>query len=68
MIIRTHRGSKSAAPAKAPVKPTPVAPKTAEPQPKKKINKPLPKKEEPVILPVVEEEVSIEEFLKKEEE
>lgn len=67
MIIRTHRGSNNAAPAKAPVKPTPVAPKTAEPQPKKKINKPLPKKEEPVVLPI-EEEVSIEEFLKKEEE
>lgn len=58
MIIHTRKGSKL----KSVTQEKPI--KKAEPRKQK----PLPKKEEPVILPIVEEEISIEEILKKEEE
>ena len=61
MIIHTHRGSRRAVPAKAPVTPAPVAPITHEPQPSKKTIK------KAETLPIVEEEIKIEDFLTEEE-
>ena len=58
MIIHTRKGSKP----KLVIQEKPI--KKAEPRKQK----PLPKKEEPIIRPTAEEEVSIEELLKKEEE
>lgn len=64
MIIKTHSSQKKLVPTEAPVKAAPVVPKM-EPQPKKRKKK---VEEEQVniekTLPV-EEEISVEEFLKE---